>query len=290
MTQTKEDFSATAFQFVQELATDLSNDEFDLPGFPDVVMRLHKILADENSSAADIVKLISSEPSLAAQLIQMSNSSAFNADGREITDPRTAIQLLGFNVVRSTATNFAVKQLQEQEWLKPVRPQLAAIWRRSNSVAACCYALADNVDEVRSDDALAAGLFHQVGNLYLLARGHKDGIQVTDNPEWDGMVSGWHATIARSILENWGMSEAIAVAVENQDGIVDDDTNDLSHLTLLTRLLSGAKLSDILQHELAAVQPGWETLLTDVRLNGESFSELLERSREKIAAVSHVIN
>lgn len=288
--QPKEGFSATAFKFVQQLATDLSNDEFDLPGFPDVVMRLHKTLADENSSAADIVKLISSEPALAARLIQMSNSAAFNADGREITDPRTAIQRLGFNVVRSTATNFAVKQLQDQEWLKPVRPQLAMIWRRSNAVAACCYGLACNVDEVRSDEALATGLFHQMGNLYLLARGHKDGIQVTDNPEWDGMVSGWHATIARSILENWGMPESIAEAVENQDGIVDDDTNDLSHLTLLTRLLSGAKLCDTLEHEPAVAQPGWGSLLTDVRLNGESFSELLERSREKIAAVSNVIS
>ncbi len=288
--QAKEDFNATAFKFVQQLATDLSNDEFDLPGFPDVVMRLHKTLADANSSAADIVKLISSEPSLAARLIQMSNSAAFNADGREITDPRMAIQRLGFNVVRSTATNFAVKQLQEQEWLKPVRPQLAQIWRRSNFVAACCYGLACNVDEVRSDEALAAGLFHQMGNLYLLARGHKDGIQVTNNPEWDGMVSGWHATIARSILENWGMPTSIAEAVENQDGIVDDDTNDLSHLTLLTRLLSGAKLSDTLEHEPAVAQSGWAALLTDVRLNGESFSELLERSRDKIAAVSNVIS
>ena len=288
--QANEDFSAAGFKFVQQLATDLSNEEFDLPGFPDVVMRLHKILAEKNSSAADIVRLISSEPSLAARLIQMSNSAAFNADGREITDPRTAIQRLGFNVVRSTATDFAVRQLQKQEWLKPVRPQLAAIWRRSNAVAACCYALADNVDGVRADEALAAGLFHQMGNLYLLARGHMDGLQVTDNPEWDGLVAGWHATIARSILENWGLPEVIAEAVENQDSVVDDDTGDLSHLTLLTRLLSGAKLSDLLQNEPTRVQPGWDALLVDVRLNGESFSELLERSSEKIADVSQTIS
>ena len=82
--QAEEDLKATAFKFVQDLASDLSNDEFDLPGFPDVVMRLHKTLADENSAAADIVKLISSEPSLAARLIQLANSAAFNAEGHEI--------------------------------------------------------------------------------------------------------------------------------------------------------------------------------------------------------------
>lgn len=287
--QAEEDFKATAFKFVQKLAGDLSNDEFDLPGFPDVVMRLHKTLADENSAAADVVKLISSEPALAAKLIQLANSAAFNAEGNEITDPRAAIQRLGFNVVRSTATSFAVNQLQNQEWLMPVRPQLAAIWRRSNAVAASCYAVAEIVDGIRSDEALAAGLFHQMGNLYMLARGHKDGLPVTNNPEWDEIVCGWHPTIARAILENWGMPESIADAVENQDQVVDDDTGDLSNLTLQARLLSAAKLADMLVSEPELAQPGWEALLVDVRLNGKSFNDLLEQGREKIEAISQTI-
>lgn len=289
MLANSEDFKVAAFQFVQKLAGDLSNSEFDLPGFPDVVMRLHKMLADESSAVADISNLISSEPSLSARLIQLANSAAFNADGREIMDPRSAIQRLGFNVVRSTATSFAMKQLENQEWLNPVRPELAAISRRSNAVAATCYGLGEIVDEVRSDEALAAGLFHQIGNLYLLARGHKEGLQVTGNPDWDEIVAGWHPTIARAILENWGMPATIADAIENQDGVVDDDTGDLSQLTLLTRLLSASKLDDMLQNEPATVQPGWKELLVDVRLNGEPFTELLERGREKIEAVSNTI-
>ena len=287
--QAKEDFKATAFKFVQELAGDLSNNEFDLPGFPDVVMRLHKTLADDNSAVADIVKLISSEPSLAARLIQLANSAAFNAEGHEITDPRAAIQRLGFNIVRSTATSFAVNQLQNQEWLMPARPQLAAIWRRSNAVAASCYAVAEIVDGIRSDEALAAGLFHQMGNLYMLTRGHKDGLAVTNNPEWDEIVGGWHPTIARAILENWGMPESIADAVENQDQIVDDEAGDLSNLHLPARLLSAAKLADMLKNEPDQAKPEWAALLVDVRLNGKAFNELLEQGREKIEAISHTI-
>jgi len=284
--QAEEDFKATAFKFVQQLARDLSSDRFELPGFPDVVMRLHTTLADEQASAADVVKLISSEPSLAARLIQMANAAAFNPDGREITDPRTAIQRLGFNIVRSTATTFAVKQLENQQYLQPVLPQLAIISRRSNAVAASGYVLAEFVTGVRTDEALATGLFHQVGNLYLLARGHKEGLQVTDNPEWDELVASWHPTIARAILESWGMPAAIADAVENQDGVIDSDSGDLPELT---RLLSATKLSDTLQNEPDIALPGWEELLVDVRWSGESFPELLERGREKIAVVAQTI-
>jgi HD-like signal output (HDOD) protein len=142
---------------------------------------------------------------------------------------------------------------------------------------------------VRSDEALAAGLFHQIGNLYLLARGHKEGIQVSGNPDWDEVVSGWHPTIARSILENWDMPESIAVAVENQDGVMDNSDGDLSELTLLTRLLSASKLYDILKNEPDRAQPGWKELLIGVRLSGESFGELIERGREKMEAVSQTI-
>ncbi|MDH3977200.1 MAG: HDOD domain-containing protein [Gammaproteobacteria bacterium] len=284
--QVSEDFRATAFKFVQQLAVDLSNDEFDLPGFPDVVMRLHKVLADESSSVGDIVKLVNSEPALLARLIQLAGSAAFNANGRQITGPQAAIQRLGFNVVRGTATTFAMAQMRDQDWLQPVRPQLASIWRRSNSVASTCYALAEVLDGVRSDEALAAGLFHQMGNLYLFARAHKEGLPVANNPEWDEIIIGWHPTITRAILENWKMPESIAEAAENQDAVFDEGTSELTSLPMLTRLLSAAKLYDMVENEPQLLQPGWKELLVDVRLNGYSFTELLEAGREKIATVS----
>ena len=285
-----EDFKATATQFVQKLASDLSKDNFDLPGFPDVVMRLHNTLSDESSSAADVVRLVSSEPSLAARLVQLANSAAFNADGREIKDPRAAIQRLGFNVVRSTATSFAVKQLENQEWLMPVRSELKVIWRRSNAVAASCFVLGGLVDEVNSDEAMAAGLFHQLGNLYLFAHGHKDGLPVVNNPEWDEIVAGWHPVIARAILENWGISECIATAVENQDALIEEEPDYLAQMSLLTRLLSASKYNDLLHKEPDSALPEWANLLAGLKLNGEPFSELFERGQEKIETISQMIS
>ena len=287
--QATEEFKATAFKFVQKLAVDLSNDKFDLPGFPDVVMRLHQALGDDSSSVAEITELISSEPSLAARLIQLANSAAFNAGRMEVTDPRGAIQRLGFNNVRSTATSFAVAQLQNREWLLPVRSELAVIWRRSNAVASSCCAIAGIVDSVRPDEALATGLFHQMGNLYLLTRGHKDGIQVQDNPEWDEIVTTWHPTICKAILENWDMPEVITSAVEHQDSIVDGEDNNETTSPSLTSLLSAAKLSDALQNEPDLVQEGWNDLLVETKINGELFSDLMGRSREKIELIAQTI-
>lgn len=94
-----------AFEFVQALARELSSGRIELPSFPDVAIRVQRALADENVRPDTIVRLIGSEPALAAWVLRMSNSAAMNVSGRQVNDLRTAITRLGFNVVRSAAVH-----------------------------------------------------------------------------------------------------------------------------------------------------------------------------------------
>ncbi len=80
--------------------------------FPDVVMRIRKALAQPNVSLTEIVKIVGTEPRLAARLLQAANSAAFNPAGRHLTDLRAAITRLGHRPVQSAAMSFAVKQLR----------------------------------------------------------------------------------------------------------------------------------------------------------------------------------
>jgi len=280
------ELNAAAFKFVQNLAADLSNEDLELPGFPDSVAKLHQELADESKGVKDIVDRVNTEPALAARLIQLANSAAFNTSGREVSDPRAAITQLGFNIVRSTATAFAMRQLEQQEWLQPVRPELARIWRRSNGVAAICHVLGD-LDGLRADEALAAGLFHQLGNLYLLTRAHGEGLAVANNPAWEETTRSWHPTIARAFMESWGMPDYLAEAVENQDAVASGDTE---NLTLYTRLLSSAKLYDSLQEASNGAGARIEGMLEGIQLSGESFLVIARERAEHIAQVRATIS
>ena len=280
-----DDFKAAAFKFVQTLADDLSTSELELPGFPDVVMKLHQTLSDENSSVHDLVSLINSEPALASKLIQLSNSAAFGRGGTEASDLRAAIQIIGFNVVRSTATSFAMQQMQQQDWLKPVTADLRKIWRRSNSVAAICYILAKHVEGIKPDEALVTGLFHQLGNLYLLTRAHKEGLPIANNPEWEEVANDWHPTIARAIVENWGIAQHIGEATECQDAFEQDDT---SNLSLHARLLSSAKLYDRLCNESNGGNASIEKTLAGIKLSGTPFMELVASCQADIEAMGNM--
>src|ERR1700735_3070551 len=89
-----------AFTFVQAVAAELSGGKVELPGFPHIVMRVQKVLADETADSARIVRVIGSEPVLATQLVRMANSAALNPGGTKVTDLRAAVARVGIDTVR----------------------------------------------------------------------------------------------------------------------------------------------------------------------------------------------
>jgi len=120
----------TAEQVRKNLIDDLSSalqGRIELPGFPDIAVRLNKALRAEHVAIKDIVTLINSEPALVNRLMNLANAAALNTSNVKISDLRTAVARLGFNMVWSSVSSFAMIEMQKQESLKPVRPG----WRKS---------------------------------------------------------------------------------------------------------------------------------------------------------------
>ena len=276
--------NAELFKFLQKLINDMYED-FELPGFPAIVMRLHRTLGDSNSSVREVVRLVSAEPSLSAKLLHLANSAAFNPGDRQIADLKSAITLLGFSLVRGTATTFAMRQLEQQEWLKPLQPHLTRIWKDSTGVAAIAYVTARRTEGMRPDEALVSGLLHQLGSLYVLTRAQKEGVKVGSAAEWSATIADWHPTIARAILENWGMPAHLGEAVESQDGLREGDP---SELPLLSRGLASSKLYQVILQNGEGADDARITL-GNVRFGNQPYLDLIGAAHADIEAVGKVI-
>src|SRR5580658_4640783 len=98
-TDPRDGSSNVAFTFVQALASELSGRKIELPGFPHIVMRVQKVLSDENADQNRILRVLGSEPVLASQIVRMANSAALNPAGALITDLRAAISRVGLDTV-----------------------------------------------------------------------------------------------------------------------------------------------------------------------------------------------
>lgn len=209
---------AAAYSFVERLARDLQDAHFELPAFPDAVLRVQHALQSPDTSAADVVAILASDPGLAANVLRIANSAAFRAASGEITDLRNAVSRLGFNMVRTVAVEFAMRQLRRRDVQSAVvRDEIEAIWHDSLKIASFCYVIAKHYTRVNSDQALLSGLLHGLGRLYIVMRAE----EMTDvsTAGIREVADGWQATIGKAILESWGLPEPLQHAVEHQDDV-----------------------------------------------------------------------
>jgi HD-like signal output (HDOD) protein len=208
---------SVAFEFVRSLAAELSAGKVDLPSFPEIAVRVRRVLSDPKSSIDQVVRVVGSEPALAARLMRISNSVSLNRSGRPVVELRTAINRLGYNMVRSAAISFAMAQIRSANKLVGLEHYLNDLWRRSTLVAAFAYVLARTCSRVNPDEAMLGGMMHGIGKLYVLTRatGHPE--LFSDREMLDGVINDWHAAIGKAILENWDFSEEMAEAVGEQE-------------------------------------------------------------------------
>ena len=275
--------SSAAFSFVERLAQDLQDERLELPSFPDAVLRVQRALQAEDSSAAEIVPILSSEPALAARLLKMANSVEFRRADSEITDLRKAISRMGFNMVRSVSVSFALRQLRRKDDLTDIRSQLEEIWKDSIETAAYCYVLARRFAKTNPDQAMLAGLLHVLGKLYIVMRARD--LQVRDDESVRAIVKDWHATIAQAITENWGLPETLQQAVAHQDEFHEPQTGEVSHIDVLqaARILTNAQQID---HLLACYPVTARVGLTEERLEGfvDAHGEEIQRVKQSLGS------
>ena len=211
-----------AFSFVQALAAELSAGKVELPGFPDVVMRVQRVLADENADVVRIVRAIGSEPVLAGKLIQMANSAALNPGGNPVTDLPTAVVRVGLNVVRSATISFAVRQIRAAPSLKGMEKLLDFLWQRSVLTASLCFVIARRLTRVNADTAMLAGLLQGIGRLYILTRASRHRSLFSDIATYRAIERDWHLSIATAVLENWEIADEIVQAVRDSEDLERD--------------------------------------------------------------------
>jgi len=232
--------SQVAFGFVRSLAAELSAGRVELPSFPEIVIRVRRVLSDPTTTLDKVVRVVGSEPALAGRLMRIANSASLNTTGKPIKDLRTAINRMGYNMVRSAAMAFAMAQIRSNVKLGSVKHHLDALWQHSTLVAAFAFVLAKNCTKINADEALLTGMMHGIGKLYVLTRSADHPELFSDPDALNLIVEQWHAEIGKAILENWEFSESVvqAVADQNDHGRTDVESADLSDVVVIALLMA----------------------------------------------------
>ena len=217
-----DDYS-TAFAFVQSLAAELSRGRVDLPTCPAVASGVRQAL-DRGGDLSNtlVTRVITSDAGLAARVFSQVNSNASGHAGRgghrrSFVDLKLAVTRVGPDKVRSAALPYVMEKLRSARAHEHIRDDLAKLWERSTMVAAIARVLAVRTQAAPPDVALLAGLLHNVGSVYLLARAEKHLDLFRNATIRELLLHDWQASIGKAIAQNWGLPDEIADAIGDQD-------------------------------------------------------------------------
>ncbi|MBL0940085.1 MAG: HDOD domain-containing protein [Gemmatimonadaceae bacterium] len=128
---------------------------------PDVAMRVMKIADDPQATEDDLHDVLISDPALAARVLRVVNS-AFYRRQREVSSPRGAIKLLGLNAIRNVALAASLHRLfRGRRAIVGFDP--TEVWSHSVAVGTAARELAHHVSGLAPEEAMVAGLLHDIG-------------------------------------------------------------------------------------------------------------------------------
>ena len=214
--KTGEALNAQRFQMLEDIARELSR-KLVFPTCFDVTLRLRDILSDPDVSLEQIHTAVSVDPMICSRLLSVANSAANNRGGPPVKDIRAAIQRIGMKTVRSIALGVAMKQLLLTKDMVVFGDVSKRLWEHSITSAAACMVIARKCGRVTPDQAMLAGLVHDLGASYMLFRAAQYD-ELRSRPDTAKfLIWKWHESIGESLLFALGLPEDIAAATRDHD-------------------------------------------------------------------------
>jgi HD-like signal output (HDOD) protein len=192
-----------------------------LPAMPRTCASLRDAMANPDVSVREIARIIHEDPAVAAKVLQLVNSAFFRL-ARRITSIEQAVGYLGFNAIRTLVMSVEVFSAWRSDFstceLTPARLQ-----ERAHSVAVATRALGNGTGF--ADDALMAGLLHNIGYWVLLQECPQQMQRAIDAARMHGIslhaaeqdvIGASHAAIGAYLLGVWGLPYPVIEAVAFQ--------------------------------------------------------------------------
>lgn len=200
--------SNLALQVKDEIVRQIKNDELVLPTLPEVALQVRDVAEDVNATINDLAQIIARDPALSARIIKVTNSPLVRTSS-PVTDLGTAIARLGINFTSNLAIGLAMEQMF-QATHDIIDRRLRECWSHSMEIAASAQVLARHFTKLQPDQAMLAGLVHQIGMLPILAYAENHEGLLSDSLSLDMVLEKLHPSLGAYILRSWKFQPELA--------------------------------------------------------------------------------
>ena len=194
-------------KFLENLYKAIDEHRLTLPTLPEVALRVRDAVESETSTATKVADMVATDAALSARLLQVANSPLYR--GRNpIDNLQVAVARLGTRLVRSLVVSLIMQQIF-QSTSDLLDKRFRQVWEESVQIAAISRVLAQGLSHLDKEQALLAGLIHNIGALPVLTMAEQSDELLDDPDELDRVLELLSPKIGQRILKDWGFSESL---------------------------------------------------------------------------------
>ena len=269
-------------EVLKTITAEAASGELVFPTSIDVALKIQRALDDPDCHMETAAKLVIGEPLLAARVVAIANSVAYNRSGHNISDVRIAVSRIGLRTLRTLATALATRQMAGAPKDPETRSIAARLWEHTAHVAALAHVIARRVTHLDPEAAMFAGIVHEVGGFYLISRAAEfPGLLVGEPGEW---AENAEAKIGRAILTRLAVSDTVLQAIEAMwEGYLA-----LPPVTLGDTLLLANDLAPVSSplYESGTIRNGGSAPIIDSVIDQETLSSILAESAAEVESLT----
>lgn len=195
----------------------INSDDFKLPVFSDVAIKVRRMVSAEDYNAQDVEKVIHSDQTLASEVLRVANSP-FYAGLAKVTTVRDATVRLGAKqladlvMLASERNRYTAKD-------KNIQNLMGMLWRHSVGVALASQWLAKKLGYTdKLNEAFLGGLMHDIGKLAALKvidlLMDKEGAHLADDLVLD-VIDSAHTSQGYILAQKWRLPESYCRVVRD---------------------------------------------------------------------------
>ncbi len=267
----------------------LQDGDFEIPSMPNIAIRISKAVNNPDATSTDIARIIQMDPALAARMIHIVNSPLY-ASRHRIDNCPDAVTRLGRATTRSLVLSFILKNLFRTKHAV-LRGRMSELWAHSRKVAAVCHVLARLGSKLDPDQAMLAGLIHDIGAIPIL-NAAKDYPGLIENPELlDKTVSRLQARTGALVLQQWNFMDELTDVALQAENWAWDKSNTISYIDLVILGQLHAYIGTPRMQALPRIDltPAFHKL-GNGKLTPQQSLKIIEKSKADIQAVEQLLD
>ena len=278
--------SQTADDFIADIIRATKSNELKLPTLPEVATKVRHAIDKDEVSADQLAKIINADPALSTRLLQVANSPMYRG-ARQIDNMKMAVARLGNKVIKNLVVSLIMQQLFETRY-PALQKRMKVLWEHSTKVAALSFVFARNLTKLEPDQAMLAGLIHDIGSLPIINRAEHYPVVANSEALLDDAIERLHPSVGKLVLQAWSFpEELVRVAAEHEKLDRQVQSADYADVVMAANIHAYIGRKD---SRFARID--WAALPAFVRLglDAEKSIALMDEARSEIAEMQGVLN